>query len=92
MQYRNLKKVYQTKIFVVLKIFLFKYALTKNRFFFKLVKKRRISCIKSQNKIKEYINELNDYLKTYQADHEVMNHYYFYQIFIVGDIKVVKKW
>lgn len=35
-----------------------------------LVRKRRISCIKSQNKVKEYINELNDYLKTYQADHE----------------------
>jgi len=33
-------------------------------------KKRIISCLKSQNKIKEYINELNDYLKTYQADHE----------------------
>jgi tetratricopeptide (TPR) repeat protein len=26
--------------------------------------------LKSVNKIKEYINELNDYLKTYQADHE----------------------
>ena len=26
--------------------------------------------MKSVNKIKEYINELNDYLKTYQADHE----------------------
>jgi len=33
-------------------------------------KKRIISCLKSQNKIKEYINELNDYLKLYQADHE----------------------
>lgn len=33
-------------------------------------KKRIISCLKSQNKIKEYINELNDYLMTYQADHE----------------------
>lgn len=35
-----------------------------------LAKKRIISCLKSQNKIKEYINELNDYLKLYQADHE----------------------
>jgi len=26
--------------------------------------------LKSQNKIKEYINELNEYLKTFQADHE----------------------
>jgi tetratricopeptide (TPR) repeat protein len=33
-------------------------------------KKRIISCLKSQNKTKEYINELNDYLKLYQADHE----------------------
>lgn len=33
-------------------------------------KKRIISCLKSQNKIKEYVNELNDYLKLYQADHE----------------------
>jgi tetratricopeptide (TPR) repeat protein len=32
--------------------------------------KRKISCYKSQNKIKEYINELNDYLKKFQADHE----------------------
>lgn len=35
-----------------------------------LVRKRRISCLKSLNKTKEYINELNDYLKTFQADHE----------------------
>ena len=34
--------------------------------------------MKSQNKIKEYINELNDYLKTYQADHEVNEFSYFY--------------
>lgn len=33
-------------------------------------KKRVISVLKSQNKMKEYINELNDYLKLYQADHE----------------------
>lgn len=32
--------------------------------------KRKISCLKSQNKIKEYISELNEYLKNFQADHE----------------------
>lgn len=29
-----------------------------------------ISCFKSQNKMKEYIIELNEYLKMFQADHE----------------------
>ncbi len=29
-----------------------------------------ISCFKSQNRIKEYINELNEYVKMFQADHE----------------------
>jgi len=35
-----------------------------------LVRKRKISCLKSQNRVKEYISELNDHLKIYQADHE----------------------
>ena len=35
-----------------------------------MVRKRIVSCFKSQNRIKEYINELNEYLKMFQADHE----------------------
>lgn len=35
-----------------------------------MVRKRKISCLKSQNRVKEYISELNDHLKIYQADHE----------------------
>jgi ER membrane protein complex subunit 2 len=34
------------------------------------IRKRKISCLKAQNRIKEYISELTDYLKTFQADHE----------------------
>ncbi|CAF0711132.1 unnamed protein product [Brachionus calyciflorus] len=34
------------------------------------VRKRIISCLKSQNKVKEYVSELNEYLKLFQADHE----------------------
>lgn len=34
------------------------------------VRKRMISCLKSQNRTKEYINELNEYVKMFQADHE----------------------
>ena len=32
--------------------------------------KRIISCLKSQNKTKEYVNALSEYLKLFQADHE----------------------
>lgn len=39
-------------------------------FVFKLVRKRLISCLKSQNKPREYIAELNEYLLSFQADHE----------------------
>lgn len=35
-----------------------------------LVRKRLISCLKSQNKPREYITELIEYLKFFQADHE----------------------
>ena len=34
------------------------------------MRKRIITCLKSENKTKEYISELNEYLKTFQADHE----------------------
>lgn len=34
------------------------------------VRKRKLSCLKSQSKIREYVNELNEYLKLFQADHE----------------------
>jgi len=34
------------------------------------VSKRRVACLKAQNKTKEYITELNEYLKIYQTDQE----------------------